>query len=125
MIAKNEKEFKALIRKYRRITLKRIETEKDKIFQFHLSFGCQVMSGITGFGTTTGCSLCQNIKWCGSCIYNVVTGWDCGDAGNAKTYNKICYATTPKELFKAINERADYMETILAKYEKQNKKTVK
>ena len=118
--AKNKKEFLELIKTYRGITLEKIE--KDWYTTEGYQDGEIFLFGITGFGDQGTCTLClpltQLLEYecptrCKDCVYKCLTGDKCFQGSNGETYLDISTARSPQELFKAINARADYMETLI------------
>jgi len=106
---KNLKEFKNLIVKYKSLTIDDIIEEWDK---HNACSGEVVMNRLTGFGDTDTCSICSiiNKPKCTYCVYTVVTGENCTDH---ESYDFIQYASYPTTLYKAIQERIEFMEKIL------------
>jgi len=104
--ATNLNEFKALIKRYKTITLEEIE-----------DMGCDPTQ-LTGFGAFYRCTLCQAVPKrtelygvmpsCRRCIYS-------GDTGctRHKTYQAIAEARDPEELLAAYRARAEYMEGLI------------
>jgi len=110
--AENVKEFEALIKRYRSITLEEIEKK-----------GVHPRS-LTGFGAFCTCTLCKKVfeetfytpEGCRRCVY----GSD-RYCLRSKTYEKIETATTSYELLVAFRKRAFYMMKILRQYKKKLK----
>ena len=105
---KNLPEFKALIERYKTITLEEIEGAFER---------CGYLTAkneLTGFGQHDTCTLCKKLG---------VTGWvvdctGCVFSGNMgcikhKTYRMVADADAPAELLAAYRARAAYMETLL------------
>jgi hypothetical protein len=104
--ATNLNEFKALIKRYKTITLDEIEEHY-----------CNPKE-LTGFGAFYSCTLCQAVSRvtelygmmpnCRRCIYS-------GDTGctRHKTYQAIAEARDPEELLAAYRARAKYMEGLI------------
>jgi hypothetical protein len=104
--ATNLTEFKALIKRYKTITLEEIE-----------DMNCDA-NELTGFGKTYTCTLCQAVPKkmnrfglepnCRRCVYP-------GDTGctRHKTYQAIAEARDPEELLAAYRARAKYMEGLI------------
>ena len=105
MEIKNLKEAKQLVKKYRSITVPMIREMAEATMR-------DVIEKITGFGWAGSCSLCENIE-CEECIYGVLTRDACDDGINSITYDNICDAKNPKELKKAVGQRADYIEKLI------------
>ena len=106
---KNLPEFKALIERYKTITLEEIEEAFDG--NDYLS---NVKESLTGFGFCLTCSLCRatvnnhGYVMCYDCIYEVFNGCQ-----RHETYKAIDESTEPAELLAAYRARAEYMETLL------------
>ena len=108
---KNLPEFKALIERYRIITLEEIEETAN----------CDDYVGrdnkhiLTGFGSYTYCTLCIAVGTTNiysNCKFCVYPGKEEGCLKH-KTYDAIESAKTPEELLTAYRARAEYMETLL------------
>jgi len=113
---KNLKEFKALIERYRSITIEEI-TQKASIMK---NFDAEKVAHLlTGYGYSSSCSLCMAAHFdCTNCVYSIVNNSDDENHTNCgldETYQNISKAKTPEELLTAFRKRADYMETLLKK----------
>jgi len=114
---KNLKEFKELIERYETITLEEIKTEwkKRKDLNWgHSDYAAyETANRLTGFGSSSTCTLCQAVKQefvrCGDCVYGESYG--CVNDGNEKTYQKIENTKTPKGLLTAFRNRAKHLKT--------------
>ena len=111
MKPQNIKEAKALIERYRSITLEEINAVRESE-TFDLD---DVPSCLTGFGSRMTCSLCiavgassYNIEGCKECIYNGYL-----KCTKHKTYKAIGVPETAEKLLKAFRNRADYIETLI------------
>lgn len=123
---KNLKKFEALIKKYRSITFERIE--KYWIRRAAI-MGCtdgeDVAKHFTGFGSKNTCKLCEYTNGvslpCYDCIYSYTIKnnlqFPCTKEGNAATFKKIKYASTPRALYNAYQARAKHMEKTLKSLE--------
>ena len=106
---KNLPEFKALIERYKTVTLEEIA----KVFKRHERKSLK-LSKITGFGYQNTCTLCRACDGegyyinCLLCVYGHSYG--CTDD---ETYINIESAKTSEELLAAYRARAAYMETLL------------
>lgn len=107
---KNLPEFKALIERYKTITLQEIE---DVLIAEEWPTAAK--KRLTGFGEHNTCTLCVAAgrigNWgetCSGCVYR-------GNMGcfRHKTYDMISNAEGPDELLAAYRARAAYMETLL------------
>lgn len=110
---------KALVRKYRSITLEQLrETEGTK--GFFCEYGRFKARELTGF-SAWNCPLCLAVENnCSECIYGRC-GWgaySCYSNKNKKTYFAIANAKTDEELLIAFKNRADHIESIINKLEK-------
>ena len=108
--AKNLPEFKALIERYKTITLEEIE----KVYALHLSKH-QTMEILTGAGSLSTCTLCLAVgtgEWafpnCWMCVYRTFYG-----CSEQPTFLAMMSAQNPKTLLAAYRARAAYMETLL------------
>lgn len=109
----NIKQAKALIKKYRSITLKEIKENWQKKTPYYYA-GNLTAKILTGFGDPLTCTLCKAVNMnCENCIYDGRIF--CGVNENLKTYNAIRYAETPKQLLKAFHARANHIEKLLNK----------
>lgn len=113
---KNLKEFKKLIERYETIELDEIKTEWKHQKDLHGDneyVGYNTVGKLTGFGSTSTCTLCQAVKTdfvhCGDCVYGESFG--CVNDGNEKTYVKIENARTPKGMLTALRNRAKHLRT--------------
>lgn len=116
MKPQNIKEAKALVIKYRSITLNDIKKLK---YDHNMMYVSELL---TGFGSHGSCTLCvviggnesrtQNCKYC---IYGMSNG--CLKKNNIKTFDAIVNAITPTTLRNAFRKRADHIELILESYE--------
>jgi hypothetical protein len=95
---KNLKEFKALIERYESITLEEIEENWVKKTYWDASGELTAMK-LTGFGDGETCSLCKAVGYykngtakCEKCVYVEITGCECEDGRNEKTYYAILTA---------------------------------
>lgn len=117
-MAKNVEAFKALIAKYKSITLEQLHEVQDKLqIKDSEYLGLDTMRELTGFGAKRSCTLCRDVLTCQSCVYtDVISSWEFGCTVDI-TYDEIEQASTCKELYDAIQERIIYMEEILRQYE--------
>ena len=127
MKSQNEKEFKALIKKYESITLKQLKEEDRESDIFY----SKILTRITGFGNTTKCTLCNatrksnpnHRKDCTECVYGMSEDKDvwneCIENNNEFTYNAISNATSIESLLLAIKSRAKHMREVYKQYLKQ------
>ena len=113
MITNIEEAIK-LVKKYRSITKEDLDEELCKIAIDDDSY--EALTNITGFGSRFSCPLCKAAEnRCEDCIHSL-----CGIVNpkrlpctRHKTYDFIEHADTAKELFDAINKRADYLEKLI------------
>lgn len=115
----NLKEAEKLVEKYRSLTLDTLQWKASKMPHDRMH---SVLYEYTGFGVPRTCTLCNWVgpespplitSVCPKCIYKVCTRDRCKTGCNKPTYDMIIYATTPKELYDAINARADHLEKIV------------
>lgn len=78
----------------------------------------------TGFSDPQKCSLCVTVRAvgnCGGCLYQTTSNYTafpcCRLEEHKTTYNSISCSNNPQELYVAINERADYIEQLINKWE--------
>ena len=114
MNIQNIKEAEELLIKYRSITLEYL----NSMSTIHTE---DKLKTITGFGSLTTCTLCVALGGdycdCNNCIYSIITDDDivcycCNDIAE-DTYNNILSAKSDEELIIAINNRANFLESIL------------
>lgn len=129
MKASNEKEFKALIKKYESITINDLEDHRLRAEPLH-----RTLKLITGFGSATSCTLCKKASEgscefprCDKCVYGIVaTRKDdshfCCDYENELSYDLIYYADTFELLLTAVKVRAEHMKTVWKSYLKVRNK---
>lgn len=118
---KNLKEFKALIKQYKSITLEDLKAhyEPNKIINS--------LKSITGFGNLANCTLCKAVSEtgftrdvdCSKCVYGIEEDQDedlfCIKGSHKKSYDTINNARTYTELLSAIKKRADHMKRFFKK----------
>lgn len=125
----NIKAAKNLLNTYKEITKEQLEKVWSKLeeeFEDQCIYGEDVMSEITGFGCTGTCILCKEDKKlqknvlddpCDHCVYRLdpkgLEGMYCIN----HTYKQISNAKNVDELFKALQERINYLEGIINLYE--------
>ena len=112
MEIRNIKEAKALIKRYRSITLDEIKKAFKGPQQGSFKFDT-AKKELTGFGNYVGCTLCDSWLFpnCLSCIYKLDN--NCLKGKNMETYDSILCAETPTELRNAYHKRADHIEKLL------------
>jgi len=120
---KNLKEFKALIERYRSITIEEVEEawgESTKnVSSDFIAF--DTANSITGYGSLTKCSLCSVIyAICPDCVYGHITNNNDVPCTYHITYDAIKLSKSPTELLQAFRNRADYMENLLTNYKEIN-----
>ena len=110
---KNLNAFKALIGRYRSVTIEEINKE-------WAGYGMGTAEQLTGFGYMPTCSLCIAAGLvCIYCVYSSLVNSDgendppCVDDS---TYRQISNSLTPQELLTAFRNRADYMENLLKQH---------
>jgi hypothetical protein len=121
MKPKNIEEAKALIKKYRSITIEKIKRlwgKQPRVTFFRM--GEDVANKLTGFGRLESCPLCHPITKrlrpnCNECIYRSASFSECQIGENEKTYDAIYGAETPRQLLTAFHKRADHIEKLLKK----------
>lgn len=122
MKAVNEKEFQSLIEKYDSIGI-----EELKGYKFPTEPYWESLKLITGFGSTSTCTLCKKVEKvedylnCDACVYGVVHGLKdsdhyCCDDDNMPSYDNIYYADTFDLLLEAVKNRAEHMKSVWKQY---------
>jgi hypothetical protein len=114
---KNLEAFKELLAHYKSLTLTELQYQWQKLEEDcdfdYVADGGDVMGGITGFGTTGSCTLCQACKCvCEECVHSLSSygiDYPCIDT----SYLKMNDATCPEDLYEAIQYRIEYMEGLL------------
>ena len=112
----NLPEFKALIERYESITIEEIENNWDT-FYYKPGMACAQM--LTGFGSTSKCTLCKSVSMdCSKCAwffsktgeeYDKEEDYPCVSRQNYKSYDLIYESTSPSELLTAFRNRAEHM----------------
>jgi len=118
-LPKNIEQAKELVNRYRAVTEEEILSLMDNI---HDSGSC--VEDLSGFGSQASCTLCLTVGAahpgdinCNDCIYQGDT--KCFRGPNNPTYVAILESETADELIKAFRDRANHIESIIAKlYEK-------
>jgi hypothetical protein len=121
----------ALVKRYNTLSLSQIQKAwKERIeWSWHPVDGEGVAQVLTGFGSTTTCTLCKSVDGvCQKCIYQTELG--CGDDSEEycipeqvkKTYRAIQRAKGPISLQKALRNRAKVIKSILKDLKKGAKK---
>lgn len=121
-MVKNLEAAKELVKLYRSITIEQLEEvynklcKEDKFNVFE-----DVLHEITGFGSTKTCHLCKPINGnCSDCIHggeNYTAECPCI---YDETYENIADAESIKDLYYAIQDRADYIESLIKGVENDN-----
>lgn len=109
---KNLAEFKALILRYRGITLEEIQQAEIKCEPD----GQPMIRILTGAGDPDTCSLCKSAA-CSECVWTVGNGCGevaCAHNNNSDTYDEL-FTDDPLYLLAAVRARADHMEAHLTK----------
>lgn len=114
----NLREAKRLEKIYREFTTVEIE----KYYKNDLDVE-EIAPEITGFGSTTTCSLCTALDTmntytpskdtCKGCFYLVATGSFCSEGPNKETYDAIERADEILNLYFAFRERANHIMGLL------------
>lgn len=123
MKAVNEKEFKALIKKYESLTEEMLldESKEDDSM-------VDMLNRTTGFGSKRTCTLCnatrvENAIYCNNCIYGIISPSDgkaaCLKGTNSETYESIESTDNLTDLLIAIKARAKHMRKVYKSYLKQ------
>jgi hypothetical protein len=101
-----------LLKSYKSITLEEIQDWQKKYKYYDIMCYLEIK---TGFGWVGSCILCIAYYkgHCVDCIYDGERGCLKGDS--AKTFNAICDAATPEELYTAIQNRIEYIESLIEK----------
>ena len=111
---KNLEAFKALIERYRTITLGELQIIEEE--NPGLS-PCEIATEATGFHFKRTCTLCQAVnRDCNVCVWSCSRAFDrhrCLKGNNAETYNAIQHAHNIEELLEAYRKRALHMSIFL------------
>jgi uncharacterized protein (DUF433 family) len=100
-----------LLKSYKSITLEEIQDWVNNGESDVLLF----MKEKTGYGSIFTCVLCLNYydDGCVDCIYD--GNYGCMDKESTETYHAIYDATTPEDLYTAIQNRIEYIESLIKK----------
>jgi hypothetical protein len=106
------KAFKILIKRYEKLSLRKIERS---FIKYKEKDGYFIMNKLTGFGDGKTCILCKTVKRIShnknflyeDCEYCYGTLRGCCEGNNEDTYLNICHSETPEELYKAVKARAN------------------
>lgn len=126
----NIEEFKALVKRYKTITLKEIKDYKPK---HNLDYrDINVACHLTGFGSYQYCTLCKAAKRqrkasrnvttkyiCNQCIYFTIyphSNGCCNAAPLQSTFTMIEMSDTPEQLLQAYRARAKVLEKVFSEY---------
>lgn len=117
----NTEAFIKLIDKYKSITKEQLQETYNQLMEDEIiSNVYEVLSEITGFGSTYDCSLCKSVQRnCDLCLYSILKPMDDTFACLGETYDAIEKAETIDELYDAIQNRISFMEYVLKKYNKK------
>jgi len=135
----NLKEWKALKRRYRTITLE--EIEEAYYSDIYNTDHEEVSTCLTGFGNTAKCTLCVAVtkehpfmikEDCKSCMWYIYTGRTCMGTSVSNnlesnktraqvTFNKLLTASTPTELLATYKARYRYMLKVEKQYKEKQK----
>lgn len=120
-MVKNIEAAKELVELYRNITIEQLKEVYEKLCENGEDiFFEDVLHDITGFGSISSCHLCQPIEGrCSQCIH----GQGLATTGGSpciyhETYENIADSGSIHELYNAIQDRADYIESLIKKLEK-------
>lgn len=109
---KNLAEFKALILRYRGITLEEIENAMP----LSDPEGVPMIQILTGAGDPDSCPLCKAAE-CDECVWSAQANYGtvtCAHNNNEDTYDAL-FTDDPQALLAAVRARADHMEAHLTK----------
>jgi len=116
MKAVNEKEFKALIKKYESITLEELKNNDTECTPW------TVLEVLTGFGSWGTCTLCEPMRTavsvdCSKCAYaSTDEKFHCTKCDNRASYKDIENADSLESLLIAIKSRAEHMKKVWKSY---------
>lgn len=116
---------KRLVRKYREITMEELKEVSNELYaEYEDDYTYEeVLNRITGFGNMSTCILCKDIeRKCEYCIhYNHQDdyGSSC-PCVNSETYRALDYVDSLDELYEAIQDRANYIESLIQIEENDN-----
>lgn len=122
-MVKNLEAAKELVELYRSITIEQLKAVYNNLHEDGRDTGMDsVLYEITGFGSTKSCHLCKPISDnCMECIHGAKP--ECTDTCpciDHYTYKDIEEADNVNELYKAIQARADYIESLINELENDN-----
>ena len=122
-MVKNIEAAKELVELYRNITIEQLKEVYEKLCENGEDiFFEDVLHDITGFGSISSCHLCQPIEGrCSQCIH----GEGLATTGGSpciydETYENITDAESIEDLYDAIQDRADYIESLIKGVENGN-----
>lgn len=122
-MVKNLEAAKELVELYRSITIEQLEEMYNKLYEEDDEvFFENILHEITGFGSVSSCHLCKPIGgYCQNCIHGQ---WEDCTANcpciDNETYENIADAESIEELYDAIQDRADYLESLIKELENDN-----
>ena len=119
----NIKATKKLIKKYRDLTVEKIEEIKREIKEEKGEIsGYYVVQKYSGFGNPSECSLCNAVssldgKECDKCIH-LLAGKGLSTYCLNVTYKNVSKRIQSRAILRAVYKRAGYLEKLLSKVEK-------
>lgn len=121
-MVENIEAAKKLVELYRSITIEQLKEVYNKLYiEDDTIYFEDVLHEITGFGSTKTCHLCKPINGhCSDCIHgreNYTADCPCI---YDETYENITDAESIETLYYAIQDRADYIESLINKLEHDN-----
>lgn len=122
-MVKNIEAAKELVELYRNITIEQLKEVYEELCESREDiFFEDILHDITGFGSIASCHLCQPIEGhCSQCIHGeglATTG--ASPCTYHETYENIEESGSIHELYNAIQDRADYIESLIKKLENDN-----
>ena len=105
----NVEAFKELIDIYSDFTV-------EELTEFWIESGKYTMRELTGF-SIFGCTLCESAnRNCENCLYSINKQSEYVPCVE-ETYDLIEFASTPQELYNALQKRIEFMKEVLKYYE--------
>lgn len=121
-MVRNLEAAKELVELYRSITKEQLEEVYNKLWlEEDVVYFENILHEITGFGSSRTCHLCKPINgYCPDCIHG---GKSCTAECPCvydETYGNIEDSESIEDLYDAIQDRADYLESLIKKLENDN-----
>lgn len=110
----NVEAFKDLIDIYSDFTV-------EELTEFWIENGQQTMRELTGFSSVHNCTLCKAAEGrCANCLYRFMLPHGEMFPCVEETYDLIEDASTPEELYNALQKRIEFMKEVLTYYKENS-----